>query len=152
KREQEEAVGERESNVESPLSFPPQDEESEPAPTPPDGSLRDEEHSEPLLATLPKEEKIFGVFAMDEQDAAWMQAGCAQAAPPQEEPCEAGALAGACPVLAQALARSVPAGPAGSAAVLQPPAPRPWRSMAKTARRALRQLFSFSFLRGQTEE
>ncbi|KAL2308632.1 hypothetical protein Nmel_001690 [Mimus melanotis] len=152
------AAGERDSEPESVLSLPLQEEQKETAPSPTDNSPCDNRHSKAPLTTQPEEAKTFEVFssspanAADKNHPAWMQAGCAQAAPPQEEPCGAGALAGACPVLAQALARSVPAGPAGSAAVLQPPAPRPWRSMAKTARRALRRLFSFSCLRGQPEE
>ncbi|XP_053806287.1 uncharacterized protein LOC128792140 [Vidua chalybeata] len=153
KWEQEEAAGERAREAESPLSIPPRDEELEPAATPPDSDLSDQGHSEPL----PEEAKGFAVCAApadaaDEADAAGTEAGRAQAAPAQEKPCGDEPPAGACPAPAQPLARSVPACPAGSAAVPQPPAPRRWRSMAKRARRALRRLFSCSCLRGQPEE
>ncbi|CAN8183660.1 unnamed protein product [Coccothraustes coccothraustes] len=157
KWEQEEEAGEWKTEVESPLSIPPRDEELEPAPTPPDSDLSDQGHSEPLPRALPQEPKGFAGCALpadatDEAEAAGMEAGSAQAAPPQEKPCGDEPPAGACPVPAQPLARSVPACPAGSTDVPQPPAPRPWRSMAKMARRALRCLFSFSCLRGQPEE
>ncbi|XP_053807613.1 uncharacterized protein LOC128792824 [Vidua chalybeata] len=153
KWEQEEAAGERAGEVESPLSILPRDEELEPAATPPDSDLSDQGHSEPLS----EEAKGFAVCAApadaaDEADAAGTEAGRAQAAPAQEKPCGDEPPAGACPAPAQPLARSVPACPAGSAAVPQPPAPRRWRFTAKRARRALRRLFSCSCLRGQPEE
>ncbi|XP_059702861.1 fibrous sheath CABYR-binding protein-like [Haemorhous mexicanus] len=157
KWEHKEAAGQQDTEVESPLSIPPQDEEFEPSPPPPDSDLNDQGHSEPLPGALAQEAKGFAGCAspadvMDEAEAAGMEAGCAQANPPQERPCRDEPPAGACPVPVQPLAHSVPACPAGSAAVPQPPAPRPWRSMAKRARRALRRLFSFSCLRGQPEE
>ncbi|XP_023777368.1 guanine nucleotide-binding protein G(s) subunit alpha isoforms XLas-like [Cyanistes caeruleus] len=156
KWEREEAAGERESEVHSPLSLPPRDEELEPAPTPPDSDVSDEEHSEPLPTALSEEADTSAVCisvpAVDEADTAWMDAGSAPAAPSQDELCRAEAPAGDCPLPAQPLARSAPACPAGSAAVPQPLAPRRWRSIAKTARRALRRLFSFSCLRGQRED
>lgn len=117
----------------------------------------DEGHSEPLPTALPQDTKMFAVCAspaepVDEADGTRMEARHAQATPPQEKPCRAGAPAGACPVPAQPLPQSVTASPPGSAAVTQPPAPRRWRSIVKTARRALRRLFSFCCRSTQLEE
>ncbi|KAF4802661.1 hypothetical protein TURU_023327 [Turdus rufiventris] len=150
-------AGERDVKTASVLSLPSQGEEEEVAASPTDGSPCDEAHSEALPTPLPKEVKMFEVpaspaDATEEADATDKQAGCAQTSPPQEEPCGEAVPAGACPVPAQALPHIVPAGPAGSPAVPQPPAPRPWRSVAKRARRALRRLLFFSCLRGQPEE
>ncbi|XP_023777339.1 uncharacterized protein LOC111925169 isoform X1 [Cyanistes caeruleus] len=150
-------AGERDSESQSSLSLPLQDAGAEPEAFPLHSDPCDEEHRQHLPMALPEHTKMFAVCASpadpaEEADAAWLEAGCAQAAPPQEEPHRAGEPAGACPLPAQPLARSAPACPAGSAAVPQPPAPRPWRSIAKTARRALRRLFSFSCLRGQRED
>ena len=152
-----EAAGERDSEPESALSLPPQEEEAEPAASTVDSDPRDEGRSEPLPTALPQEPELFAVCASpadpaDEADAAGREAGRAQATPPQAKPCRAGEPAGACPVPAQPLARSGPSSPAGMATVPRPPAPRRWRSVVKTARRALRRLFSFSCLRRQLEE
>ncbi|XP_053808285.1 uncharacterized protein LOC128793206 [Vidua chalybeata] len=153
------AAGERDSEAESPLSHTPEEEEEdeEAAPSSEESDPCGKGHSELLPRVLPEEAKGFAVCAApadaaDEADAAGTEAGRAQAAPAQEKPCGDEPPAGACPTPAQPLARSVPACPAGSAAVPQPPAPRRWRSMAKRARRALRRLFSCSCLRGQPEE
>ncbi|XP_023777201.1 uncharacterized protein LOC111925084 [Cyanistes caeruleus] len=136
------APGEMQSEPESALSLPTQEEEEEETAPAADGDPCNEGHSEPLPMALPEEAKMSLVCAspaetVEEIEVEWLEAGCAQAAPPQEEPRRAGEPAGACPLPAQPLARSAPACPAGSAAVPQPPAPRPWRSIAKTARRAL---------------
>ena len=152
-----EEAGERDSEPESALSLPRQDEEAE-TPVPAlDSDPCDEGRSEPLPTALPQEPELFAVCASpadpaDEADAAGREAGRAQATPPQAKPCRAGEPAGACPVPAQPLARSGPSPPAGTATVPRPPAPRRWRSVVKTARRALRRLFSFSCLRRQLEE
>ncbi|KAF4798234.1 hypothetical protein TURU_068398 [Turdus rufiventris] len=150
-------AGDGESKTESTFSLTMEDKEAVPPASPLDMDPCDEWHSEPLPTALPNDPGMFVDSVLladptDEADAAWMQAGCAQASLPQEEPCRAGVPAGVCPVPAQALAYIVPAGPAGSAAVPLAPAPRPWSSMAKRARRALRRLFSFSCLRGRPEE
>ncbi|KAL2307766.1 hypothetical protein Nmel_000746 [Mimus melanotis] len=150
-------AGLRDSEPESVLSLPPREEEEDTVPSPLDSSPCDKGHSKPLPTAALEDVKISGVCASpagatDEPETAWMQAVCAQAVPPQGKPCGDGAPAGACPVPAQALARSAPARPAGMAPEPQPPAPRPWRSMAKMARRALHRCFSFSCLRGQPEE
>ncbi|RMC14750.1 hypothetical protein DUI87_06924 [Hirundo rustica rustica] len=157
KWEREEAAGERDGEVQSLSSLPPRDEELEPAPTPPDSDLSDEGHNEPLPAALAEDPERFEVCASpagaaDEADAAWVEGGCAQPAPDQEKNCRVESPASACPEPAQSLPHHVPACPAGSADVPQPPAPRRWRSMVKRARRAVRRLFSFSCLRGQPEE
>nr|XP_041569959.1 uncharacterized protein LOC115494020 [Taeniopygia guttata] len=151
------AAVEKDSELESPLSLPPEEEDEEPAPSSQESNPCGKGHSEPVPRALPEEPKGFRVCASpadaaEEAGAAGMEAGCARAAPPQEKPCGDEPPAGPCPVPAQPLARSVPACPAGSAAVPQPPAPRRWRSMAKRARRALRRLFSFSCLCGQPEQ
>ncbi|XP_053789398.1 uncharacterized protein LOC128782909 [Vidua chalybeata] len=153
---QERAVaGESDSEAESPLPLPLQEEEAEPPASPVDSDPCIELHSEPLPTASLEDPKMsvgcpLPADPADEAEEAGKEA--AQATPPQEKLCRDEALAGAGPVPAQPLARCVPACPAGSAAVPQPPAPRRWRSMAKTARRALRRLFSFSCLRGQPEE
>ncbi|KAF4793541.1 hypothetical protein TURU_110068 [Turdus rufiventris] len=147
-------AGEEESETESTFSLSLQDKEAEPPASPLEIDLCNEWRSEHLPTALPNDQGLFGLCALpadptDEAEAADMEAGHSQAFPTQEKPCRAGVPAGACPVPAQALVYIVSAGPA---AVPQPPAPRPWHSMAKRARWALRRLFSFSCLRGQPEE
>ncbi|KAF4798981.1 hypothetical protein TURU_058928 [Turdus rufiventris] len=144
-------AGEGESETDGTLSLSLQDKEVEPSASPLDTDPCDRGHSVSLPTALPMDTNMFSVLPVDPRDeanAADMESGCAQAAYPQEERCRAGA----CPVPAQALPYIVPAGPTGSAAVPQPPAPRTWRSMAKRARRALRRLLSFNCLRRQPEE
>ncbi|XP_053808937.1 uncharacterized protein LOC128793601 [Vidua chalybeata] len=151
------AAGESDSETESPLSLPLQEDEAEPPASPIDSEPCIQHHSQPLPTALLEDSNMSVSCALpaghaEEANKAGTEAGRAQAAPAQEKPCGDEPPAGACPAPAQPLARSVPACPAGSAAVPQPPAPQRWRSMAKRARRALRRLFSCSSLRGQPEE
>ncbi|CAN8183661.1 unnamed protein product, partial [Coccothraustes coccothraustes] len=150
-------AGESDSGPKSLLSLPLQEEEAEAPASPVDSDPCIKQHSQPFpMALLEHQNMSVGCAspadAADETGIAGMEAGSAQASPPQEKPCGDVPPAGACPVPAQPLARSIPACPAGSTAIPQPPAPRPWRSMAKTAQRALHHFFSFGCLRGQPEE
>ncbi|RMC14754.1 hypothetical protein DUI87_06928 [Hirundo rustica rustica] len=155
-----EREGAGESNSEPDRDSEPdqaQDGEAEPAASELDSHPCSEGHSEPLPTAPLGETKVFAVWvspanAADEADTAWVEACHAQATPGQEKPCKAELPAGACLEPAQSLPHHVPACPAGSADVPQPPAPRRWPSMVKRARRAVRRLFSFSCLRGQPEE
>ncbi|KAL2308600.1 hypothetical protein Nmel_001652 [Mimus melanotis] len=147
-------AGLRDCEPESVLCLSLQEEEEETAPSHPDSDPCNEGHSESLPAALPEETKMSAVCpssanTADKADIAWMQAGHAHAAPPQEKPHRPGAPA---PWVPSQVPGSVPAGPTSSTAIRQPLAPRSWRSMAKTARRALRRLLSFSCLRGQPED
>lgn len=150
------AAGEGHSEPKCSLCAPLQDEEAEPEASPLDSDPCDEGHSEPLLRAPPEEAKMLAhnlpADPAEEADAACVDAAHAQDSLEQENPCGTGTPAGASLVPAQPLACSVPSSPTDMAPVPQPPAPQRWRSVLKTARQALRGLFSFSCLRGQGEE
>ncbi|XP_023777324.1 uncharacterized protein LOC111925156 [Cyanistes caeruleus] len=150
------AAGEGDSEPESALCPPLQDKEAGPAASPLGSDAFDEGHIQLLLMAPPEEAKMLACVlpanAMEEANAACMDAVCSQDRLAQENACGAGETAEPCPVPAQPLACSVPSSPTDMTSVPQPPAPQRWRSIIRTARRALRRLFSFSCLRGQREE
>ncbi|CAN8183683.1 unnamed protein product [Coccothraustes coccothraustes] len=133
-----------------------QEKETEPAASPLDSDPCGEGHIEPFPMARPTDPKMLSCTLpanpMEEPDAACMEAGCSQASLAKENPSGPAVLAGACPVSSQALACCVPSPTTNMTTVPQPPVTRQWHSIVKTARRALRRLFSFSCLRGQPEE
>ncbi|KAL2308642.1 hypothetical protein Nmel_001701, partial [Mimus melanotis] len=150
------AAGEGNSEPETALCPPLQDKAVEPAGSPLVSDPCDEGHSEPLHRTPPKEAKMSACVSTanvtEEANAACMEAVCSQASFAQENSYGAGAAAGPCPEPAEPLTCSVPSSPTDTSTVPQPPAPRRWCSIIRRARWALRRFFSFSCLKGQSEE
>ncbi|RMC14816.1 hypothetical protein DUI87_06992 [Hirundo rustica rustica] len=149
------SAGEEDNEPKSSLC-PPMQDKVEPTASRLDSDPCDEGHSELLLMAPPKESKMlactFSANTTEEADATCVDAGHAQARLDQENPCSTGMLAGPSRVPAQTLACSVSSSSTDVTTVLQPPAPRRWSSILKTARRALSRLFSFSCRSGQREE
>ncbi|KAK4820007.1 hypothetical protein QYF61_017386 [Mycteria americana] len=150
-----EAAGEGDGDPPSASLVPLKDEEAEPAASPLARDPWDEGHRTPVVTAVPADAQLSAsalpADPMEKADAARTEASHAQATAPQEEPLLAGGLAGACPVPAQPLAYSSPS-PTGITALPHPPARQRWRSVVRTARRALRWASSWCCLTGQGEQ
>ncbi|GAB0192690.1 hypothetical protein GRJ2_001734300 [Grus japonensis] len=150
------AAGEEDSDAESASLAPLNDEEAEPAASPLAEDPWDEGPRARIPAAAPEDARpsasALPADPMEEADAARAEASHARATTaPREKPLLAGGLAEACPGPAQPLAYRSPC-PTGKAALPRRPARWRWRSVVRTARRALSWAFCCSCLTGQGEQ